>query len=225
MTYGENEIGGIADGDATIVNSSRRCAGCVNKGYDCTEESRKLGEHHDTWIVNGSPSTIPMALRHARSQFKWLVTNRENVSRQPENTIARLTLAVQLCNDATTDIQRTNAVILEELRRQGPEQPQVTAVATMQEDGYGCVISVGIAQKPTPTTSLSPWPSKRMAPSQRLKPGFSMGRDGVRRPGGGSQGGRGRPKHTSELVPQHAASRASGVESRLQDTFRTRIYL
>ncbi|RSL97098.1 hypothetical protein CEP52_011095 [Fusarium oligoseptatum] len=66
-----------------------------------------LENTHGTWIVNCSPSTIPMALRHARSQFKWLVTNRKNVSRQPENTIARLTLAVQLCNGTIADIQRT----------------------------------------------------------------------------------------------------------------------
>ncbi|RSM19282.1 hypothetical protein CDV31_001960 [Fusarium ambrosium] len=36
MAYGENEIGGIADG-CRHYYGSRRCAGCVNKGYDCTE--------------------------------------------------------------------------------------------------------------------------------------------------------------------------------------------
>lgn len=78
---------------------------------------------------------IPMALRHARFQFKWLVTNRENVSAGSENTITRLTLAVQICNDAIADVQRTNGAILEELRRRGPEESQVTGVATTQEDG------------------------------------------------------------------------------------------
>ncbi|KAM6523573.1 hypothetical protein FSOLCH5_004190 [Fusarium solani] len=134
MTCGENAIGGIADG-CRHYYGSKRCAGCVDKGYDCTEESRKLGEHHGTWVANGSPSMIPMALRHARFQFKWLVTNRENVSGGSENTIARLTLAVQICNDAIADVQRTNGAILEELRRRGPEESQVTGVATTQEDG------------------------------------------------------------------------------------------
>lgn len=76
-----------------------------------------------------------MALRHARSHFGWLFANRENVSRGPENTIARRTFAVQLCNNTIADLQRMNAAILEELRRQGPEGHQVTAVVTMEEDG------------------------------------------------------------------------------------------